>query len=759
MASTFYRNNFSKVLQIQLNISYSSLSTFKKSPLEYYFYKIAKLVPVPVNSCYGDAGNAVHDALKSYINNSDSTAAESVFQEKISKLPEKGMFGETINQDKFKTAFEAGIIIIDDWRSQGYELSAEEKIVLEENVNGVDLTVTGYIDCIATRTLPDGNIEVRILDWKTNSALPPDAFRAQQEFYSYLYYRKHNVLPYHSHWYMLKTNGKVEHHHDGKTIGKVERDLASFVEYIKTRGNNVGLYALGEYNHPFNNFFQACLDEETRRSVSVDVLTDLYRNKLYIKDLKDKRLIVGLDKIFSYAVEGCEFSDKFQEGNWDGKTHFFKAEPKGSVYSHSVPIGFYWMIQDFIEKFNERFQTNYKLTFTDKRNKEVQKVKYETCFKVPPFELRYYQNEAVQKVIEKKIGILALGTSAGKTAIIAEAIKQINKRSLVVVNRIELLEQTADNLSDFMGIKIGRMYEGTLDINNQVTVASIQTISSILDRGDASSKALITYLFNLNALFFDECQNVSDKGFYNKILKYLVNADYIIGLSGSAWRNYEPETLSMKALVGDIIYSKTTAELEAEGFICPTKCYFIRPPIKDMAEGKFGNYHDAYDYYVTRNVLRNTMVANIVNMYRDEKKILVLTKLISHGEIIQESIPDSFLVNSKTGTSERRTMFTDFKNLPGKVLIGSQQIFSTGIDIPDLDMIINVSASKSSIMAIQSIGRVKRKFPGKEFGYYIDFFDGDIEVFKQGSKKRLFLLEDHGNNTKIIYTLKDMVVE
>jgi len=215
----------------------------------------------------------------------------------------------------------------------------------------------------------------------------------------------------------------------------------------------------------------------------------------------------------------------------------------------------------------------------------------------------------------------------------------------------------------------------------------------------------------------------------------------------------------MKALVGDIIYSKTTAELEAEGFICPTKCYFIRPTPKDMPESKFGNYHDAYDYYITRNVLRNDAVANIVNLYRDDKKILVLTKLIAHGKILQESIPDSFLVNSKTSPKERKQMFSDFKSKPGSVLIGSQQIFSTGINIPDLDMIINVSASKSSIMAIQSIGRVKRKFPGKEFGYYLDFFDADIETFKKGSKKRLFLLEEHGNNTKIIYTLKDMVVE
>jgi len=54
---------------MKLNISYSSLSTFKKSPLEYYFYKIAQIPPEPVNTCYGDAGNAVHKAIKTNLKN------------------------------------------------------------------------------------------------------------------------------------------------------------------------------------------------------------------------------------------------------------------------------------------------------------------------------------------------------------------------------------------------------------------------------------------------------------------------------------------------------------------------------------------------------------------------------------------------------------------------------------------------------------------------------------------------------------------
>jgi superfamily II DNA or RNA helicase len=738
---------------MKLNISYSSLSTFKKSPLEYYFYKIAKIPPEPVNTCYGDAGNAVHKALENYIVTRDTKLSEQVFTEKISKLPERGMFGETINQDKFKECYERGIKIIDKWISEGYDLIPEEEFELEEKINGVDITITGYVDCIAKKVSPAGDTFIHVLDWKTNTNLPSDGFRGQQEFYTYLYYKKHKTLPRHFHWYMLKTNNVIEHFYGMDTVKKIEKEIFDFIQYIKERGDNASLYEPGDYNHPFNNFLTACNKEALRRNNETFLNVEIYRNKLYFKELKDMRLIKAFDKMFSYEAEGHEYSDKYLDGSWDGRIHFLKIEKdkQNDSSSYTLPIGFYWIVQDFIEKYNVKFSTNYKIVYTDNRNKKVQETKYKTKFKEPPFELRYYQEEAVQKVIEKKIGILALGTSAGKLAIMAEAIKQLNVRSLVIVNRIELVEQTADGFEDYLGVKIGRMYEGTLDINNQITIASVQTISAILKRND---KKLITYLFNVNCLMFDECQNVTDKGFYNQILKYLVNSDYLIGLSGSAWRNYEPETLSMKALVGDIIYSKTTAELEKEGFICPTKTIFIRTPETNATEHL--SYHDAYDYYITKNEARNKLVQDIVIKHKENKKILILTKLIEHGQTLQTMIPQSLLINSNTVKTDRHSHFEKFKKERGFVLIGSQQIFSTGINIPDLDMIINVSASKSSIMCIQSIGRVKRKFPGKEFGYYIDFFDNGVEVFSHGSRKRMRLLEEHGNEYNIVYSLKSL---
>ena len=53
--------------KVNLNLSPSSINTYYKSPLLFYFTYIAKVpddTPVPV--CYGLSGNIVHDCLERY---------------------------------------------------------------------------------------------------------------------------------------------------------------------------------------------------------------------------------------------------------------------------------------------------------------------------------------------------------------------------------------------------------------------------------------------------------------------------------------------------------------------------------------------------------------------------------------------------------------------------------------------------------------------------------------------------------------------
>ena len=75
-------------------------------------------------------------------------------------------------------------------------------------------------------------------------------------------------------------------------------------------------------------------------------------------------------------------------------------------------------------------------------------------------------------------------------------------------------------------------------------------------------------------------------------------------------------------------------------------------------------------------------------------------------------------------------LFQDF--LSGKVTrVISTDVWNTGIDVPDLAVVYNVSGRVSKILNTQGAGRASRLFAGKEYGQVVDINDkfGDYAGF------------------------------
>lgn len=204
-------------------------------------------------------------------------------------------------------------------------------------------------------------------------------------------------------------------------------------------------------------------------------------------------------------------------------------------------------------------------------------------------------------------------------------------------------------------------------------------------------------------------------------------------------------TYEMNAFVGFPIVEYSTEWLTENGYLTPTKCYFINNELEYENE----RYADGYDRCIVQNNKRNNIVKQIVDNNKD-KKILILTKLIKHGEILNELIRNSKLITSNTNKTDRKYDFNSYKLGEYNILIGSYMLYSTGINIPEIDIIINVSGNKSSISVLQSIGRVMRKTKNKEFAYYYDFYDYGSKYFTSASKQRINILKEFGHEVEII---------
>ena len=53
----------------------------------------------------------------------------------------------------------------------------------------------------------------------------------------------------------------------------------------------------------------------------------------------------------------------------------------------------------------------------------------------------------------------------------------------------------------------------------------------------------------------------------------------------------------------------------------------------------------------------------------------------------------------------------------------ASKIFDIGVDIPSLAGLVIACGGKSTVKALQRVGRVIRKYPGKKFAVVIDFYD------------------------------------
>jgi superfamily II DNA or RNA helicase len=134
------------------------------------------------------------------------------------------------------------------------------------------------------------------------------------------------------------------------------------------------------------------------------------------------------------------------------------------------------------------------------------------------------------------------------------------------------------------------------------------------------------------------------------------------------------------------------------------------------------------------------------------KSIMILCKMIKHCEYFLENIKDSQLIYGQTEDDIRQDTLQNFKEGKFKVLIGNLKIFNKGINLKNLEVLINAAGNAGDVTTVQTIGRVLRKNPGKENAYYIDFIDRGEYLFKH-SKSRMQSLKDE----KYIVTIQDII--
>lgn len=344
-----------------------------------------------------------------------------------------------------------------------------------------------------------------------------------------------------------------------------------------------------------------------------------------------------------------------------------------------------------------------------------------------------YQENAVNKAIKKKNGILVMPCGSGKTQSGLEVIARIGGRALWLTHTQDLLNQSKKRAESVLGnVGCGTITAGKVDIGNGITFATVQTMCKIdLDK----------YKDFWDVIIVDECQHCAGSPtkvtqFY-KVMSSLC-ARYKFGLTATPHRADGLEQ-SMFALLGGIVHEVSREEVAHT--TCPIKVEQIETnwfPTDDvlMSDGTI-DYSKVIDSMV-HDENRFDFVLDKIN--ECDGGCLVLANRVEYLQRLNDkykakSICLSGAGQSKKAKEERKEALRKLNDGELDCIFATYQLAKEGLDVPNLRYVIFATPEKDETTVIQSAGRVGRKADGKDFGHVIDFVDL-FGMYKGWAKKR-----------------------
>ena len=330
---------------------------------------------------------------------------------------------------------------------------------------------------------------------------------------------------------------------------------------------------------------------------------------------------------------------------------------------------------------------------------------------------RPYQEKLIAEVraafsAGKKAPLLVLPTGAGKTvifALIAESAARRLRRVLILVHRIELVDQVVATLEQ-VGVApdvIAASYPRR-QVNRVITVASVQTLVHRL-RDYMEPTLTIT----------DEAHHATKGGTWDAIFRAYPNARKL-GVTAT------PIRLDGRGLAhhfDHMIVGPSTQDLIQMGFLAPPRVF--APPTVDTS----GLHKRMGEFRIEEtNALMDVPAihGDALSHYRrhaDGKRALIFCTSVEHAHHIAEHFRkggyQAAALDGGTDRAVRRMVVQDFRDAKIQVL-ASCSLMSEGFDCPGAEVGIMLRPTASLGLWLQQCGRILRPAPDKSTAIILD---------------------------------------
>lgn len=428
---------------------------------------------------------------------------------------------------------------------------------------------------------------------------------------------------------------------------------------------------------------------------------------------------------FTFYSPNYKFSPAYKNGSWDGKIRLFNQRTKL----------LYKGLLDIVVNFSK--MNNYKLKIDPSlfpKDKEITKEAIEEfCSTLKPsgggeeISIREYQVEAIYQSLNNYRKILISPTGSGKSLIIYTTIRFLleqnpDEKILLIVPTISLVEQMFKDFIDYSTLNnwkpedhIQLLYSGRDRVFDKSIMFS--TWQSLHAMRKNAPKEFNEITRKTKVAIFDECHSYKASEIRGTIEQFKTTKRRI-GTTGTL-DNSPINELVLTGLMGKPYTVKTTRQLIDEGVLTDIKIHILKlkyPPhvCKDM---KGSDYQTEIDFVIGSQE-RNRLITNIALKCKGAT-LITFAYVEKHGKVIFDQIKEKagdrkvYYVSGETDIEDRESIRHLVNNDPDSIVVASEKLFSTGINIPGLTNVILAMPRKSPILIRQTIGRGLRKFNGK----------------------------------------------
>jgi len=391
---------------------------------------------------------------------------------------------------------------------------------------------------------------------------------------------------------------------------------------------------------------------------------------------------------------------------------------------------------------------------------------------------RQFQTEAVESIwryFRTKSGnpILALPTGSGKSVVIARFLQSVfaiypHQKVLILTHRKELIQQNYEKLLTVWPFAPAGIYSDGLGqkvYNRAITFAGV---ASVYRRPEIFG--------HVDLVIIDEAHLVSphDNTMYQTFLKALYEVNpylKIIGLTATPWRlghglltdpivrsNGTEEPSIFSDFCFDITSIQAFNRLIREGFLVP-----LVPKRTDTLLSVDGVHMRGGEFIekelqtaVDKEEVTYAALKEALELGAKRRKWLIFATGIEHADHITDMLHmlgvSAGVVHSRS--EDRDGTIAAFKAGQFRAIVNAN-VLTTGYDNPEIDMIICLRPTASTVLWVQMMGRGTR--PVFAPGYDVTIEHERLAAIAAGPKQNCLVL-DYAGNTKRLGPINDPVI-